>query len=182
MTRRSTGRMYVLFPWLCKLRVRDSETTRRARGEAGGTLVEFALSATILTTLVFGVMAMCTALYIYHFVSDAAREGARYAIVRGSSCSTYGKFTSDCPLSTTASPSPIQTYVRSLPFPGINPNNLTVTAGWSAYPTSGTCTAPCNSPGNLVTVRASYSYILSIPFVLTKTLSLSSTSEMVIAD
>ena len=86
----------------CKLRAPDSETTRRARREAGGTLVEFALSATILLTLVFGVMAMCMALYIYHFVSDAAREGARYAMVRGSSCSTYGKFTSDCPLSTTA--------------------------------------------------------------------------------
>jgi Flp pilus assembly protein TadG len=182
MTRRSPGRLYVLLQGQCKLGAPDSDTTRRARREAGGTLVEFALSATILTTLVFGVMAMCAALYIYHFVSDAAREGARYAIVRGSSCSTYGKFTSDCPLSTTASPSPVQTYVRSLPFPGINPNNLTVSAAWSAYPTTKTCTAPCNSPGDLVTVRATYSYSLSIPFVLTKTLSMSSTSEMVIAD
>jgi Flp pilus assembly protein TadG len=181
MTRRSTGWLYALLQGQRKLRARGCETTRRANREAGGTLVEFALSATVLTALVFGVMAMCMALYIYHFVSDAAREGARYAIVRGSSCSTYGKFTSDCPLSTTANPSPIQTYVRSLTFPGINPNNLTVTASWSAYPAR-TCAAPCNSPGDLVTVRATYSYSLSIPFVLTKTLSMSSSSEMIIAD
>lgn len=181
MKRRSTGQMYVPWPRECKLDVRDSETIRRARSEAGGTLVEFTLSAVVLTTLVFGVIATCTALYIYHFVADAAREGARYAMVRGSSCATYGSFASDCPLSTTANPSPVQTYVRGLSLPGINPNNMTVTAAWSAYP-SGACAAPCNGPGDLVTVTATYSYVLLIPFVPSKTLSLTSTSKMIIAD
>jgi Flp pilus assembly protein TadG len=184
MVRKSAGRMCILSPRECRLRSQDSETVERPRGELGASLVEFALSAMVLLTFLFGIMAMCTALYSYHFVAEAAREGARYAIVRGSSCATYGTFTSNCPLSTTASPSPIQTYLRSLNFPGINMNNLTATAAWSAYPTGGTCTplATCNNPGNQVQVTVSYQYPLKIPFVPSRTLTMTSRAQMVIAD
>ena len=82
--------------------------------------------------VVCGIIAMTFALYSYNVVSESAREGARYAIVRGSSC----HFASACP----ASAGDIQTYVQNLGFPGINTNNLTATPAWAAYPAGGTCT------------------------------------------
>ena len=53
-------------------------------------MVEMALSMIILLTILFGLIEMCLALYTYHFVSDAAREGSRYAIVHGSTCLVSG--------------------------------------------------------------------------------------------
>jgi Flp pilus assembly protein TadG len=151
-----------------------------AQEERGSTIVEFALSLTILLTLVFGVLAMCTALYSYHFISEAAREGTRYAIVRGSSCSQYGNLGANCPLTL---PAQVQTYVRGLGFPGIDPNNMTVTTTWPA--TGVPCTpmaSPCNNPGNQVRVTVTYAFPLSIPFVSKSTLTMTSTSQMVISD
>ena len=55
----------------------------RLREETGSTLVETALSITILLVLVIGIMDACLMVYSYHFISNAAREGTRYAIVRG---------------------------------------------------------------------------------------------------
>jgi Flp pilus assembly protein TadG len=187
MMRRFTAGQFILLPWECNLRALNSEALRHARSERGLALVEFALSVTILFTLVFGVTAMSTALYTYHFVSEAAREGSRYVMVRGSSCATYGKFASDCPMSTTnttLNPSPVQAYVRGLGYPGINPANMTVSTTFSKYPAGGACAplATCNNPGDLVTVIATYTYVLSIPFVPTRTLTMSSSSKMIIAD
>jgi Flp pilus assembly protein TadG len=159
---------------------RPGSAKYRTDGERGSAVVEFALSAIVLLTLVFGVIAMCLATYTYHTIADAAREGTRYAMVRGSSCSTYGKLGSPCPVTTSAQ---VQTYVRSLSFPGINPTSMTVNATW---PTTGaTCTpstTPCNNPGNLVRVTVSYSLPLAIPFVPARTLTMTSSSQMVIAD
>jgi Flp pilus assembly protein TadG len=162
------------------LRAQASEMSGRVRSERGASLVEFALSVSVMLTFIFGVMVMCTALYSYHFIADAAREGARYAMVRGSECTTYSGFTSNCPISTAG---PIQTYVRGLALPGIDANNLNVTAAYSAYP-SGTCTpsAACNNPGNQVQVTVSYQLPVKIPFVPAQALTMTSRSQMVIAD
>ena len=180
MVTQSTTWTYILSLGKYGLRVRDAEMLGHASCQRGSALVEFALSVTIMATLLFGTMAMSMALYSYHFIAEAAREGSRYAMVRGSSCTTYSGFTSSCP----ATPAQIQTYVRSLSFPGINPNQMTVTTIW---PTTGsTCTpsaAPnCNNPGNLVQVTVSYQLPVSIPFVPARTLTMSSRSQMVIAD
>lgn len=164
----------------CGTRQQCAAIPGRASGERGSALVEFALSSIVLLALIFGVLAMCMALYTYHFVSDAAREGTRYAIVRGSSCSTYGNLSAPCPVTTSAQ---VQTYVRSLGFPIINPSSMNVTATWPT--TGGACTpsvVPCNNPGNLVRVAVSYTFPLSIPFVQARTLTMTSSSQMVIAD
>ena len=151
----------------------------RMSGEHGSALVEFAISCSIVFTLMFGVIASCLAIYTYHSIADAAREGTRYAIVRGSACPTYGNLGSQC----RATSGQIQTYVQSLTLPGIDSSLLMVTASW---PTTGaSCTpssTPCNNPGNLVRVTVSYQLPLSIPFVSPQTLNLRSTSQMVIAD
>lgn len=139
-------------------------------------MVEFALASVILFTLVFGVMAICLALYSYNVTAEAAREATRYAIVRGSACSA-GTF-SDC----NVTQSQLQAHVRAIAFPGITPSSLSLTAAW---PTTGvTCfpsVSPCNNPGNMVRVTVTYTFPLVIPFVRSRSLSMSSTSAMYIS-
>ncbi len=118
-----------------------------------------AMSLTILLSFMFGVWEVGLALYSDHFVSEAAREGTRYAIVRGSSAGA-ANCTAPGPPTCIAQTADIQTYVEYLGFPGINPGRMTVTPSWSAYPTGASCTpsAACNNPGNLVTVKVQYSF------------------------
>lgn len=152
----------------------------RLRSGGGASIVEFALSCVILFPLTFGVMALCMGLYSYLFISDAAREACRYAMVRGSSCATYSGFSSGCPASATD----VQNFVRSLGFPGIKPSNLTVTANWSANGgTTWSSTATSrNAAGDLVRVLITYQYFLSIPYGPAKSLSMTSSAQTVIAD
>ncbi len=149
--------------------------------EQGATVVEMALSVMILLTVLFGLIEICVALYTYHYVSDAAREGTRYAIVHGAEypvLPTCPAVSGPC----TATGPEIQTYVQDLGYPGINPSNMTVTTVWSAYPAGKACNAAgCNGPGDLVTVTAQYNFLLSIPFTTATTLKLTSTSSMVIS-
>ncbi len=147
----------------------------RVLSEEGSSIVEMALSMIVLSMILFGLIVMCLALYTYHFVSDAAREGSRFAMVRGSACAPPGY---EC----NATAAQIQTYVQNLGFPGINPSNMTVTTTWSAYPAGAVCaSAACNDPGDLVTVMVSYNFPVAIPFVTASTLTMSSTSSMVIS-
>jgi Flp pilus assembly protein TadG len=49
-------------------------------GQRGGTLVEFAIGATVFMTAMFAVLEFGRALWTHNALSDAARRGARYAI------------------------------------------------------------------------------------------------------
>ena len=143
------------------------------RNSEGATLVETAVSLTILFTMVFGLIELGLALYSYNFVSESAREGSRYAMVRGSSCA------SPCITATAAS---VQTYVQNLRYPGLNPSNLTVTTTWPD--TGASCTpsvTPCNNPGNNVMVTVAYAFPWSVPFLRSATLTMTSTSEVIIS-
>jgi len=54
------------------------------RSEKGATLVEVALSLTVLMFTIFWMLEMMLMIYAYNVMADAAKEGVRYAIVRGS--------------------------------------------------------------------------------------------------
>src|ERR1700735_2630263 len=105
---------------------------RRARkrwhvcGEEGSAIFETALAFTILLSSLFGIIETGLMLYTYHFLSEAAREGTRYAIVRGSSaggpCPAYTS-----PPTCAVTEAQITTYVEKLGFPGIDPSKMTVT-------------------------------------------------------
>ena len=175
----------------CRGQLRRSAVTdlrRHAiRGEEGTALIEAALTAAITLSVLFGLLEMAMAFYAYHFVSDAAREGSRYAIVRGSDSCTNTPNLTNC----NATAAEIQSYVTNLGYPGINSNNLSVTTTWLKATLSGspatttwsTCSpASCtNDPGNMVKVVVSYSFPLNILFFSKSTLNISSTSEMVIS-
>jgi Flp pilus assembly protein TadG len=176
MVRRYAGTMHVSFSRAFTLWAQDFQGLRRARSEQGAGLVEMALSIAVLLSLVLGIMELSMALYTFHFISEAARDGARYAIVRGSSCPAS---LSGCPAA--GASVDVQTYVRGLGFPGITPGLMTAT---TTFPSGTGCTpqaTPCNNPGNLVRVVVVYQFPLSIPFLAARTLRMSSTSQMVIS-
>jgi Flp pilus assembly protein TadG len=160
--------------------MRLARERRSTRGEEGAVLVETAMSIIILLTFLFGVMEGAFAIYSYHFISEAAREGTRYAIVRGSTSGGY------CPsyssLGCQAKDTDIISYVKGLGFPGINPGNMTVAPAWSVYPNSKSCpaTGPCNSPGNLITITVTYNFPLTVPFIPAHTYAMSSQAAMII--
>jgi len=152
----------------------------RAQSDRGSALVEIALSMALLLTALFGVFAFGLGGYSYFYISNAAREATRYAIVRGSShtkdCTTPG--IADC----VAQTGDIQTYVRGLSLPGIQSSNVNVATTYLTN-TGGACGTSnlCKVPGGLVQSTVSYSLPLFIPFVPQKTMNITSTSQMVIS-
>jgi hypothetical protein len=143
-----------------------------ASADYGSASIEFAVSASVLFMTMIGLMKMCLAIYTYHYVAEAAREGTRYAMVRGSSTSPAATSTD------------IQTYVQNLAYPGISASAMTVTPSWIAFPAGRVCTPstnPCNNPGDVVKVVVSYAFPLAIPFRASNTYTMTSTSEMVIS-
>ena len=153
-----------------------------SRNECGSALVEFAASAILLLTLVFGIMDCSRALYIDHFLSSAARDATRYAMVRG------GSWSSSCTTAISygcqASSSTISSYVQTLATAGINTANLTTAASWpGTNATGGNCTSSgsANSQGCVVVVAVSYPFSFVLPFLPKSTFVLSSTSKVTIA-
>jgi Flp pilus assembly protein TadG len=156
------------------------QSKRRLLGEDGAAIVEMALGSMILLSMIMGTLEMCLALYTYNFTSEAAREGARYAIVRGSSCTSL----TNCG----ATSAQIQTYVQGLYGGSSSVSNMTVTTTWltasSTQPTTWTScgSTQCNDPGNAVQVTVTYAFPLNLPFLSKTTLTMSSTSQIVIAN
>ena len=160
--------------------------SRWAGAEDGATLVEMAIATTVLFAVIFGIIQFSFALYTYNYVSDAAREGARWAMVRGANCSINTKTLDHCG----ATIPDIQTYVRSLGYPGIDSaNRMTVNTTWFAQTwdsnastmTWAKCENQCNEQGNEVQVNVSYRFPLNIPFWKASTLNVQSTATMVIS-
>jgi Flp pilus assembly protein TadG len=152
--------------------------------ERGASLVETAVASSVLLAMLFGIFQLSLALYTYHYISEAAREGSRWAIVRGSTSCTNTPNLDDCGATTAQ----INSFVKSLGYPGIDAaDNMTVTTSFlsasSTQPTTWTTcsTSPCNVPGNLVKVQVQYRFPLSVPFVTVTTLNMSSTSQLAIA-
>jgi Flp pilus assembly protein TadG len=53
----------------------------KRNSERGTTLVEFAIGATVFLTVMFAIVEFGRMLYVHNALSDAARRGARYAVV-----------------------------------------------------------------------------------------------------
>lgn len=140
------------------------------RHERGNTLAEFAVALTLLLTLVVGIIDFGRAMYIYHLIGNAARAATRYAVVRGSTCTTSG-----CP----ATSDSIQTFVRSM-TPEINTNAVNVTTTWGS--SLGCSGSPYQSPGCTVTVQVSYNlHLFAVPLLPNMTMPITSSSKMVIS-
>jgi len=137
-----------------------------ARSEDGATLIELAFMLPLLFIFFFCFMEMCLAFYTHDLISECAREGTRYAIVRGASCVTAPGGAS-CTTTTTA----IQNYVTALPLPNLAGGKMTVVA---SYPDGS------NVIGDRVKVVVTYAFKITMPYVPSSALSMTSTSEMYI--
>lgn len=146
--------------------------------QRGAGMVEFAIAATALLLVMFGILEFGRVMYTYHTVSNAARLGARWAIVRGSNCSVLDHCN--------ATSSDIQTWVQSQ-VPLVDSGVLSVAATWStskdpSVNCSVTDPSGNNVQGHLVCVTVSYPFNFALPFVSRTALTLSSTSKMVISN
>jgi Flp pilus assembly protein TadG len=102
--------------------IRLHQLLRRGRGQEGSVAVEFALILPILLLLIAGALDMGHMYYIDHLITNASREGARYA----------AKYTGSAAAPTSAA---VSNYVKlPPPLPGglnynaFNLDSLTVTA------------------------------------------------------
>lgn len=87
----------------------------------GQVLVETALCLVLLFGLLSGLMLLALTIYEYHSISQSAREGTRWAAVRGSaSCTTT--HVDHC----NASATDIANYVAGLGYSYITSSNVTV--------------------------------------------------------
>ena len=50
-------------------------------GEQGASLLEFAIAATVFLTVLFAIVEFGRALWVHNALTDAARRGARYAVM-----------------------------------------------------------------------------------------------------
>lgn len=73
--------------------------------ERGATLLEFSIAATVFLTVLFAIVEFGRALWVHNALSDAARRGARYAVLHKSTdledvkkIVVYGDVTSTDPL------------------------------------------------------------------------------------
>ena len=151
-----------------------------ASGERGDSLVEFAISAVLLLTVIFGIMDFARALYVYHFVSYAAQEGTRYAVVHGSefsgSCSTTSSWSCD------ATSAEITSFVQSIAPPGITASSIGVTTTWPGTLPNGTnpgstCSTTKSVDGCLVKVEVSVPFSFVLSFLPKTSPTFTATSE-----
>jgi Flp pilus assembly protein TadG len=165
-----------------------SKIGRALRDDRGSQLVEFAVSLLLLLMVIFSVLDLSRAMYSYEFVTYAAQEGARYAIVRGydwtGNCSTSAPPSFTLNFKCIASSTDVQNYVKNLTLPLINRSNVTVTTTWPG--TTPNCTSACsacsgsnktNSKGCMVNVKVSYSFTYIAPFLPRYSMTFNGTSQ-----
>ncbi len=150
------------------------QATRRRRRERGASLPETAIVMSVLLALTFGIIDFGRAMYTYSFVAQMAREGARWAIVRGSqSCSNSGNNLPQC----NASAAQIKSYVQSLSEGATIASSIQVPNPIYTCPTG----ISTNAPTCTISLTVSYPFTFVLPFLPKAGILMSSTSQMVIS-
>jgi len=155
----------------------DARARRRSAGSGQG-LAEFAFIIPMFLMMMFGIVDFGRVIWARNSLENAAREGARYAIVHGGS---YGQ---PCPVGPPSSTVTIPNASGTCPYPspskqsiynaalawGIAPGTgLTITACYHAAGTTctgNTDTACTNVRGTAVTVTATSALNLIVPSLL----------------
>jgi Flp pilus assembly protein TadG len=172
--------------------------------ESGAALVEYAFVALFFLSLLFGISAFGHALYIYHALNNAAKEGTRWAAVNGYTCSDDNSCNGVNGMNTNpATRGQINAYVVAHFPPSVDSAKARVISDFvhpagsppvctgQVKTTTGATVGPIeNYPGCTVQVTVSYAYNFNFPLVANTTqitppclqagYCLSSTSELVI--
>ncbi len=119
---------------------------QRWRSDRGQNLVEFSLISFMFIIVLLGVVEMGRMVLVFTTIANAARAGARYAIVHGGDRTGSGVNGPSGPGSVTQ----IQTVVTNFASAGLlNTSNLTITV---TYPNGN------NNAGSKVDVTVTYTY------------------------
>lgn len=158
-------------PHLTKARASGGRSAARRR--RGAALVEGALVLGTLLTLVLGMFDLSAAVHRHNLLSEAARRGAREAIVHGQQAAPARDVWGPSEYSVTAdASSAIAETVRPL-LVGMQPEDVTITLQWP----DGSNKAP-----NRVRCRITTVYRPVTPFAIGAEISLSATSTMPVAN
>lgn len=117
-------------------------------------LIEFSLSVWTLFLVTFLIFEFCMSIYTYSVLSNAAREGIRYAIMHGTDSSSCSGPSTGCGDSTGSNVTTVVQGYASVSFHDLSA--MTVTPSWPDR---------ASTPNSRVLVTISYAYIpyLSIP-------------------
>jgi Flp pilus assembly protein TadG len=151
----------------------DDRSGNPASRDEGGSLIEFAVTLPVLFGLIFCFMETCMALYTYEMISNSARQGTRYAMVRGAACPSATNPTCE------VTAAQVNTYVSGLGWPNVGGGQVTPT---TCYFSSGnSCSSSgSESPGSTVQVTVSYTFQVTMPFVPKQSITMSSTAKATI--
>ena len=169
-----------------KIRYRDDFRLglRLIHEDHGANLVDFAMCIPVWFLLVSLMLLSSYGFYVAHFVANAATDGARYAMVRGSTWSgTSCSSTSSVECAATSTD--ISNYVDSIAMPGISSSNLSVSTSWPGTTSTGDTCDNVNgndSPNCQVTVQVSYTLSLPLPFMGRSAIPLSSSTTMSVTE
>ncbi len=148
------------------------ERARRqfAAQQGGSILIEFSLSIWILFLLTFLIFEFCMTIYTYSVLSNAAREGVRYAIVHGTDSGSCSGPSSGCGDSTGSN---IKTVVRG--YAGVSFHDLTTMTVTPSWP-DGTST-----PASRIKVAINYPYVayMSLPGFTPPTMQITAEGRIV---
>ena len=150
--------------------MKRTDKTRLVTEEFGSILIEFALSVWTLFLLTFLIFEFCMTIYTYSVLSNAAREGVRYAIVHGTDSGSCSGPSSGCG---DTGGNNVKTVVRG--YAGVSFHDLsgmTVTPSWP----DGTST-----PSSRVKVTINYPYVsyLSLPGFNSPTMNVTAEGRIV---
>lgn len=144
---------------------RTDSSGRLLADQSGQSLVEFAISFSILMTFVFAFIEVCLAFYTYGVISETARETTRYAVMHGSTCTTPAS--APC----TASASAISAYAGQLGYPNLAGGTMAVS---TTFPDGN------QAPGSRVTVTIKYVFPITLAFVPSNAIAMNTASTMTI--
>jgi Flp pilus assembly protein TadG len=159
----------------------------RGAGSLGQSMVEFALIVPMFTLLVFGLIDLGRDIYIQEEITNAAREGARFAAI-SSLCT-------DNSISGCSDPSNVVWHVvnesSGLGLVGGSAGNIQVSAinGGTTYCGYGPCTPNYTTyasnavAGSVIKVKLTYTFTVLTPVIgqiVGNSINLSSTAVMVV--
>lgn len=141
----------------------------RSRGQA---LLEFAVVAPIFFLLVFGMIDFGRYVYYVQVLNNAAREGARYAIVHGSN--------SFQPAGPNPNDPAVASVVRSFAVGVTGSGALTITSQWWSGNQPNPSNPPTNNRGSSVDVNVSYAFHSIVPIVPLPPITINGEATLVI--
>jgi Flp pilus assembly protein TadG len=163
---------------------------RQLKGDCGSGLVEYAIVFLLFITMILGIIDFGRALYSYHFLSNVTRDATRWAAVNGATCGSDNSCDGQGYMNNgIASSTDVQTYVTNHTPPGIDTTKITTTVTWPVNADSpAICSAAVGgvgptpkAPGCTVQVQTNYVFSFLFAYVHKSTITMSSTSQMIIA-